>query len=192
MEKQESSKGMTRRSAVKALAVSPVALLMLAGCSKGDSGANSAVSASSAGQSSAISAGSASVSEAGKAKSKAEYELELVDAKVFRGTKQFSQSDPVDLLLITFDMKNVSERDLYSFSPQYDLDAYQNGVKLRMSSDYESVGMTSEDFHGVQFAPGYIQKAYALYELRDGTTPVELKNGSGLPTVVFEKTINVA
>ena len=156
--KQESSKSMTRRSAVKALAASPVALLMLAGCSKGDSGANSAVSASSAGQSSAISAGSASASEADKAKSKAEYELELVDAKVFRETKRSPSSNPVDLLLLTFNMKNVSEYDQSSSRPRYSLNAYQNGVKLKDSLDYESAGLTEEDIFGAVLPPGTAKK----------------------------------
>ena len=192
MEKQKSSKGMSRRNAVKALAVSPVALLMLAGCSKGDSGANSAVSASSAGQSSASSAESASVSEAGKAKSKADYELELVDARVFRETKRSPSSNPVDLLLLTFDMKNVSEYDQSSSRPRYSLNAYQNGVKLKDSLDYESAGLTEEDIFGVSFAPGYSQKAYALYELRDGSTPVEIKSDGNSTSVSFEKTVNIA
>lgn len=177
MEKQESSKSMTRRSAVKALAVSPVALLMLAGCGKEGKTAKAAATAPAP---------------------KVDYELEVVSSQVFLEPRYNPSSQPEeDLLLVRFDVKNVSDDDLTVQSCW--VNAYQDGIKLKMSQPGSLVGMSYDDYKESEqewFAPGYTHEMCTVYELRDRTTPVVLRSGninegSG-PKTKFEHTIEIA
>ena len=125
---------------------------------------------------------------------KVDFKLKVISASVYLDEQAVPYETPQDLLLVKFDMKNVSDHDLSSGYVRV-IGAYQNGIRLEQSDNYRAVGLTKEDYwdgESEQFASGYSHEAYAIYRLRDRIAQVDLKSDSNDRQVQFRHSIQIA